>query len=50
MHTRAWYGVLPLMTEEYDVVLYDFLGQGNSSQLDSADRGAGSFFSPPFRV
>jgi 3-oxoadipate enol-lactonase len=34
MHTRAWYGVLPLLTDDYDVLLYDFLGQGESSQPD----------------
>lgn len=34
MHTRAWYGVMPLLADEFDVLLYDFLGQGNSSQPD----------------
>jgi 2-succinyl-6-hydroxy-2,4-cyclohexadiene-1-carboxylate synthase len=34
MHTKAWYGFLPLLTDEYDVILYDFLGQGESSKED----------------
>jgi len=34
MHTKAWYGFLPMLTDSYDVILYDFLGQGQSSQED----------------
>ena len=34
MHTRAWYGFLPLLTESYDVILYDYQGQGQSSKDD----------------
>ncbi len=34
MHTRAWYGVLPRLLDRYDVVLYDYLGQGLSSAPD----------------
>ena len=34
MHTKAWYGFLPVLSDAYDVVLYDFLGQGQSSQED----------------
>jgi pimeloyl-ACP methyl ester carboxylesterase len=34
MHTKAWYGFLPLLIDSYDVILYDFLGQGESSQED----------------
>ena len=34
MHTRSWYGFLPLLLDEYDVLLYDYLGQGQSSQDD----------------
>jgi 2-succinyl-6-hydroxy-2,4-cyclohexadiene-1-carboxylate synthase len=34
MHTKAWYGFLPMLTDEYDVILYDFLGQGESSKED----------------
>lgn len=34
MHTRAWYGVLPRLLDRYDVVLYDYLGQGKSSAPD----------------
>ncbi|HPC83267.1 MAG TPA: alpha/beta hydrolase [Thermoanaerobaculaceae bacterium] len=34
MHTRAWYGLLPLVHPEYDVVLYDYLGQGESDKPD----------------
>lgn len=35
MSTRAWYGFLPLLLDEYDVILYDYLGQGNSSKPDA---------------
>jgi len=34
MSTRAWYGFLPLLADEYDVLLYDYLGQGESSKPD----------------
>ena len=34
MHTKAWYGFLPMLSDEYDVILYDFLGQGESSKED----------------
>jgi pimeloyl-ACP methyl ester carboxylesterase len=34
MHTKAWYGFLPLLTDGYDVILYDFPGQGESSKDD----------------
>jgi 3-oxoadipate enol-lactonase len=34
MHTKAWYGFLPLLTDEYDVILYDYPGQGESSKDD----------------
>ena len=34
MHTKAWYGFVPLLSDEYDVLLWDYLGQGNSSQED----------------
>jgi pimeloyl-ACP methyl ester carboxylesterase len=34
MHTKAWYGFVPTLLEEYDVLLWDYLGQGNSSQED----------------
>jgi pimeloyl-ACP methyl ester carboxylesterase len=34
MHTKAWYGFLPMLTDSYDVILYDFLGQGESSKED----------------
>ncbi len=34
MHTKAWYGLLPLLQPDHDVLLYDFLGQGQSSQPD----------------
>ena len=34
MHTRAWYGVLPRLIDAYDVVLYDYPGQGQSSDED----------------
>ena len=35
MSTRAWYGFLPLLADEYDVLLYDYLGQGESSKPDA---------------
>lgn len=34
MHTKAWYGVMPMLSDSYDVLLYDFLGQGESSKPD----------------
>ncbi|MCX6549790.1 MAG: alpha/beta hydrolase [Acidobacteria bacterium] len=34
MHTKAWYGFVPMLMEEYDVLLWDYLGQGNSSSDD----------------
>ena len=34
MHTKAWYGFLPRLIDDYDVILYDFLGQGGSSKDD----------------
>jgi 3-oxoadipate enol-lactonase len=34
MHTKAWYGFLPQLADEYDVILYDYLGQGDSSKDD----------------
>ena len=34
MHTKAWYGFLPRLTGEFDVLLWDYLGQGESSSED----------------
>ncbi len=34
MHTKAWYGFLPLLAPSHDVILYDYLGQGDSSKDD----------------
>ncbi|MDH3254176.1 MAG: alpha/beta hydrolase [Acidobacteriota bacterium] len=34
MHTKAWYWFVPALTDDYDVVLYDYLGQGQSSCPD----------------
>jgi pimeloyl-ACP methyl ester carboxylesterase len=34
MHTKAWYPFLPQLTGAYDVVLYDYPGQGDSSAED----------------
>lgn len=34
MHTKAWYGFLPLLIDDYDVLLYDYQGQGQSSKDD----------------
>jgi pimeloyl-ACP methyl ester carboxylesterase len=43
MHTGAWYGFLPFLRPEFDVVLYDYPGQGRSTAHDvpySIDRMA----------
>ena len=34
MSTKAWYGFLPLLLDDFDVLLYDYLGQGESSKPD----------------
>lgn len=34
MLTRSWYRTVPLLHPEYDVLLYDYFGQGQSSQKD----------------
>ncbi len=34
MHTKAWYAFLPLLQPEFDVLLYDYPGQGESSSPD----------------
>lgn len=34
MLTKSWYRVLPNLHPEYDVLLYDYFGQGGSSQED----------------
>lgn len=34
MHTKAWYGFLPRLLENWDVLLYDYPGQGQSTKLD----------------
>lgn len=34
MHTKAWYGFLPRLQPDFDVVLYDYPGQGQSSAHD----------------
>lgn len=34
MQTQSWYSVLPELTSEWDVLLYDYLGQGRSSSDD----------------
>jgi 3-oxoadipate enol-lactonase len=34
MHTKAWYGFLPRLLPDLDVVLYDYPGQGESSAHD----------------
>jgi pimeloyl-ACP methyl ester carboxylesterase len=44
MHTGAWYGFLPRLLPEYDVLLWDYPGQGRSSTADvpyDLDRIAG---------
>jgi len=35
MHTKAWYGFLPRLLPQLDVVLYDYPGQGESSAQDA---------------
>ncbi|THB66038.1 MAG: alpha/beta hydrolase, partial [Spirochaetaceae bacterium] len=34
MFTKSWYNYLPMVYPEYDVLLFDYLGQGNSSSDD----------------
>ncbi len=34
MHTKAWYGFVPRLQPDFDVLLYDYPGQGQSSALD----------------
>ena len=34
MHTRAWYSFVPTLADEFDVLLWDYLGQGESSSED----------------
>ena len=34
MHTGAWYGFLPRLRPDYDVLLWDYPGQGRSSTAD----------------
>ena len=34
MHTKAWYPFVPQLHPEYDVLLYDYPGQGESSSRD----------------
>lgn len=34
MSTRSWYGFVPLLSGEFDVLLWDYLGQGDSSSED----------------
>jgi len=44
MLTRSWYRIVPYLDQEYDVLLYDYFGQGQSSKEDEPyfiDRFAG---------
>jgi 3-oxoadipate enol-lactonase len=34
MHTGSWSSVLPSLLDEYDVLLYDYIGQGRSTSVD----------------
>jgi 3-oxoadipate enol-lactonase len=34
MSTKSWYGFLPRLLDEYDVILYDYPGQGDSTRDD----------------
>lgn len=36
MHTKAWYPFLPQLVDDFDVLLYDYPGQGDSSADDVA--------------
>jgi pimeloyl-ACP methyl ester carboxylesterase len=40
MHTKAWYSFLPLLQPEFDVLLYDYPGQGESSARSGATRSS----------
>lgn len=31
MYTKSWYGFIPLFANDYDILLFDFFGQGESS-------------------
>ena len=35
MHTKAWYGFLPRLLDQFDVLLWDYPGQGESSSDDT---------------
>lgn len=34
MYTKSWYNFLPMIYPEYDILLYDYKGQGNSTADD----------------
>jgi 3-oxoadipate enol-lactonase len=34
MHTGSWNSILPDLLDEYDVLLYDYIGQGRSTSVD----------------
>ena len=34
MHTKAWYGFVPRLAGDFDLLLWDYLGQGESSSED----------------
>jgi 3-oxoadipate enol-lactonase len=34
MHTGSWNSVLPSLLDEYDILLYDYIGQGQSTSVD----------------
>ena len=34
MHTGSWNSILPNLLDEYDILLYDYIGQGRSTSVD----------------
>ena len=34
MLTKSWYRTVPFLHPDYDILLYDYFGQGSSSQED----------------
>jgi len=34
MHTKSWNSVLPSLLDDYDILLYDYIGQGQSTSVD----------------
>jgi hypothetical protein len=34
MHTKSWNSVLPSLLDHYDILLYDYIGRGQSTSVD----------------